>query len=120
MNKEPTKEKDMNTEYTYDIKQFTYNKQTNTLSADAVQLYTHNRYGSMNPNPFPNGKQQFNIKNYETGNHRRFRFVKEDTEKYTYTVTAIEETDKDTQVDWSQQYWLYEAEDGVKCRVYLP
>jgi len=107
----------MNTEDTYDIQQFQYTRETNTLSAEALNLYTSNQ---PNPNPFPNGKQQFNIKNHQTGNHRRFRFVKEDTEKYTYTVTAIEETDKDTQVDWSQQYWLYEAEDGVKCRVYLP
>jgi hypothetical protein len=110
----------MNTEYTYDIQQFTYTRETNTLSAEAIDLYTSNQDGSMNQNPFPNGKQQFIIKNHQTGNHRRFRFTREDTEKYTYTVTAIEETDKDTQVDWSQRYWLYESEDGIKCRVYLP
>ena len=108
----------MNTEYTYDIKQFTYNKQTNTLSADAVQLYTHNRDNSLHPTPFPNGKQQFTIKNYETGNHRRFRFVKEGEMKYTHTVTT-KEGQEETEVT-SQLYWLYESEDGIKCRVYLP
>jgi hypothetical protein len=110
----------MNTEYTYDIKQFQYNKETNALSAEVLDLYTSNQDGSMHPNPFPNGKQQFIIKNYETGNHRRFRFVKEDTEKYAYTVTSTATGQEDIPVDWSQQYWLYEAEDGIKCRVYLP
>jgi len=110
----------MNTEYTYDINQFTYNKETNTLTADAVQLYTHNKDNSLHPNPFPNGKQQFNIKNHQTGNHRRFRFVKEDTEKYAYTVTSTASGQEDIPVDWSQQYWLYESEDGIQCMVYLP
>jgi glutathionylspermidine synthase len=109
----------MNTEYTYDIKQFTYNKQTNTLSADAVQLYTSNQDGSIHQNPFPNGKQQFNIKNYQTGNHRRFRFVKEGELSYLHTVIEKEEEQTDIEVT-SQPYWLYEAEDGVMCRVYLP
>ena len=110
----------MNTEYAYDIKQFTYNKETNTLSAEALNLYTSNQDGSIHPNPFPNGKQQFIIKNHQTGNHRRFRFVKEDTEKYTYTVTSTASGQEDIPVDWSQQYWLYESEDGIQCRVYLP
>jgi hypothetical protein len=108
----------MNTEYTYDINQFTYNKETNTLSAEALDLYTSNQDGSMHPNPFPNGKQQFNIKNYETGNHRGFRFVKEGEMKYTHTVTT-QEGQEEIEIT-SQLYWLYEAEDGVKCRVYLP
>jgi hypothetical protein len=110
----------MNTEYTYDIQQFSYNKETNTLSADVLDLYTSNQDGSMHPNPFPNGKQQFIIKNYETGNHRRFRFVKEGEMKYTHTVTT-QEGQEETEIEiTSQLYWLYESEDGVLCRVYLP
>jgi hypothetical protein len=107
----------MNTEYTYDINQFSYTRETNTLSAEALNLYTSNQ---PNQNPFPNGKQQFNIKNHQTGNHRRFRFLREDTEKYTYTVTSTASEQEDIPVDWSQQYWLYESEDGIQCRVYLP
>lgn len=110
----------MNTEYTYDIQQFQYTRETNTLSAEALNLYTSNQDGSTHTNPFPNGKQQFNIKNHQTGNHRRFRFVREDTEKYTYTVTSTATGQEDIPVDWSQQYWLYESDDGIKCRVYLP
>jgi hypothetical protein len=81
-------------EYRYDIKQFHWNKDTNTFYADAWDLVAHMPDGSIHPEAFPNMKKQFFIQNYKTNGFRRFRFVKDE-----------------------KLNWLFESEDGIKCYI---
>lgn len=90
--------------YKYNINHCGWNPPTNTFYADAWDLYANNRDGSMNPNPFPNGKKEFIIENPKTGGFRRFRFVKEH-----HLSFGID--------DYTQLNWLFESEDGIKCYI---
>jgi hypothetical protein len=91
-------------EYRYDIKQFNWNKDTNTFGADAWDLVAYMPDGSMYPDPFPNRKKDFIIQNPKTGGFRRFRFVKEH-----HLSFGIDE--------YTQLNWLFESEDGIKCYI---
>jgi hypothetical protein len=94
-------------EFRYDIRQFRWVKELNTFFATAWDLVAWINDGSVHPQAFPNGKKQFYIKNYSTGNERRFRFVKEfevicnPYNSFSYTETI----------------WQFESEDGILCDV---
>jgi hypothetical protein len=73
----------------YDIRQFYWNKSTNSFYQDAWNLYPiEGNYHCA----FPNLKQQFFIQNGKTEGFRRFRFIEE---------------------KWPD--WIFESEDGIKC-----
>ena len=93
----------MQTDYTYDIWAFRWNKESNTLSASAWQLFSLNHPDLQEP--FPTQKEQFIIKNNETGGFRRFRFQQE--KRYEL---EIEEGCYAELIDW-----VFESEDGIKC-----
>lgn len=81
----------------YDIRDFTWIKDTNTFFGDGYDLY--NAEGDYR-STFPNGRDQFVIKNYKTENFRRFAFQKEKTDPFgTYRV--------------------FESEDGIRCIINL-
>ena len=82
---------------TYDIHNFKWDIDSNTFYGDAWNLQEVGN-GSYYQFPFPNGKKEFYIKNFETRGFRRFRFVRE------------------LKMDYTNQ-WLFESEDGIKCMV---
>ncbi len=90
-------------EYRYHIKQFVWDKKQNEFFAEAPFLECVLPDGEFHPEAFPNMKGEFYIDNPKTGGFRRFRFVKEnkimDGENYLYTE------------------WIFESEDGIKCRI---
>ncbi len=89
-------------EYSYDVLQFRWNKDTNAFYADAWDLVAWMPDGSTHPEAFPNQKGEFFIHNYKTDGFRRFRFVKEikgDIDGFSYTE------------------WAFESEDGIQCRI---
>jgi hypothetical protein len=49
-------------------------------------------------------KRQFYIKNYQTGNERRFRFVTE--------FENVHPTEQ-----WSETIWQFQSEDGILCNI---
>ena len=77
----------------YSIDSFKWEKGDNSFYANEVALYTSE--GDFKCT-FPNGKRQLYIKNYKTGNFRRFRFLKE----------------KDTTLE-------YISEDNIYCKIYI-
>lgn len=89
-------------EYRYHIRQFVWNKDTNSFYADAPFLECVLPDGNYHPEAFPNMKGQFIIDNPKTGGFRRFRFVKD-------IVGNIGEQ--------SFTEWLFESEDGIECRI---
>ena len=94
-------------EFRYDIRQFRWVKDMNTFFATAWDLVAWMSDGSVHPEAFPNGKKQFYIKNYRTGNERRFRFVKEFEVMFnSYDIPSYTET-----------IWQFESEDGILCDV---
>jgi hypothetical protein len=98
-------------EYRYEIEDFNWNKETNTFYADAWNLMCQLPDGSIHPEVFPNGKKEFYIHNNSTGGFRRFRFLKESTEKFT-------PMDSDgNYFEFELSSWLFESEDGIKCSI---
>jgi hypothetical protein len=94
-------------QFTYDIKQFRWSKLLNTFFADAWDLVAWMEDGITHPEAFPNMKRQFYIKNYRTGNERRFRFVKEfATMCSPYNAFTYSET-----------IWQFQSEDGILCNI---
>jgi len=89
-------------EYRYHIRQFVWNKDTNSFYADAPFLECVLPDGNYHPEAFPNMKGEFIIDNPKTGGFRRFRFVKE----ITANIDGIQFTE-----------WLFESEDGIECRI---
>ena len=84
----------MNTVH-YDIRDFKWVGLNNTFYGDAWDLYdAEGDYRSA----FPNEKKQFVIKNYQTGNFRRFTFLKEIEDPFG----------KD---------WVFISEDGIQCQI---
>jgi hypothetical protein len=90
-------------EYRYHIRQFVWDKKQNEFFAEAPFLECVLPDGEFHPEAFPNMRGEFYIDNPKTGGFRRFRFVKEnkimDGENYLYTE------------------WIFESEDGIKCRI---
>jgi hypothetical protein len=90
-------------EYRYHIRQFIWDKKQNEFFAEAPFLECVLPDGEFHPEAFPNMRGEFYIDNPKTGGFRRFRFVKEnkimDGENYLYTE------------------WIFESEDGIKCRI---
>jgi hypothetical protein len=84
----------MNTVH-YDIHDFKWVKETNTFYGDGWDLYDAEGYYRQ---PFPNQRKQFIIKNYQTGNFRRFRFSHEISDPFG-------------------NEWVFESEDGIKCQI---
>jgi hypothetical protein len=82
---------------TYDIYSFQWDSDSKTFYGDAWNL-VEVEHGTYYQVAFPNGKQQFFIKNYHTNEFRRFRFLKEIETEYTFE-------------------WLFESEDGIKCMI---
>ena len=91
-------------EYKYHIDQFIWNKDENTFFAEAPFLHCQLPDGNIHPEAFPNMKKQFFIVNTDTGGFRRFRFVEE-------IVSEFEET------QFTQIEWVFESEDGIKCKI---
>jgi hypothetical protein len=89
-------------EYRYHIRQFVWNKDTNSFYAEAPFLECVLPDGNYHPEAFPNMKGEFIIDNPKTGGFRRFRFVKE----ITANIDGIQFTE-----------WLFESEDGIECRI---
>lgn len=59
---------------TYDIRHFHWMEEINTFSGNAYELFDSEGYYY---DSFPNRRKQFIIKNYKTGNFRRFRHYKD-------------------------------------------
>lgn len=87
-------------EYSYDIRQFAWNKRDREFHADAYNLECLLPDGLIHPEAFPNQKQQFFIHNYKTGGFRRFRYIGDNK----FEVDGFEYTQ-----------WVFESEDGIKC-----
>lgn len=94
----------MTHQFRYDIQQFKWVKELNTFFACGWDLVAWMPDGLTHPEAFPNMKKQFYIKNYRTGNERRFRFVKE------FDIEIENE-------QWSETIWQFESEDGIMCNV---
>lgn len=96
-------------EYRYHIRQFVWDKKQNEFFAEAPFLECVMPDGNIHPEAFPNMKKQFFIDNPKTGGFRRFRFVKEN---------VIETTDGESeQMYYLYTEWIFESEDGIKCRI---
>lgn len=89
-------------EYRYHIRQFVWNKDTNSFYAQAPFLECVMPDGNYHPEAFPNMKGQFFIDNPKTGGFRRFRFVKE----ITGNIDGFHYTE-----------WVFESEDKIECRI---
>ena len=74
----------------YDIRDFKWVKDGNIFYGDGFDLY--DAEGDYRQ-PFPNSRRQFVIKNYKTGNFRRFTFQFETTDPFGtyYTYTSEDE-----------------------------
>jgi len=92
---------------TYDIKDFTWNQETNTFYADAWNLDPINGHYLY---AFPSQRQQFYIQNQETGNFRRFRFVKEQVD--TVDIPSMEES-----YSCTITAWIFTSDDGILCNI---
>jgi hypothetical protein len=97
-------------EYKYHIDQFFWNKDENTFFAEACFLDCQMSDGNIHPEAFPNMKKQFFIVNTDTGGFRRFRFVEEIT---NWLIDENERT-KYEMIDW-----VFESEDGIKCKIVI-
>ena len=89
-------------EYRYHIRQFVWNKDTNSFYGQAPFLECVMPDGNIHPEVFPNMKKQFIIDNPKTGGFRRFKFVKE----ITSNIGEMQFTE-----------WLFESEDKIECRI---
>ena len=97
--------------YEYDIRQFVWNKELNTFFADGWNLCAFLPDNSMHPEAFPNGKKQFYIKNYKTGNSRRFRFT-----GVAENAHLIEMGNGDV-IQLEETVWKFKSEDGILCEI---
>lgn len=100
--------------YYYDIRNFTWNKEKNTFYGEAPHLECIMPDGNIHPEAFPNGKEQFFIQNFETGGFRRFRFVKEEIESFSFPLMVdggYEEHNYDI------KYWVFKSDDDIYCRI---
>lgn len=91
----------------YDINQFKWVKSENAFFANAIDLY--DIIDDYYHTPFPNGKSEFFIQNFDTGGFRRFRFVKEVSENHTLTDNDIEQ--------FTITWFLFKSEDGIECYI---
>jgi hypothetical protein len=91
----------VNKKYEYDIGQFHWSQQDNSFYGDAAFLYLDNQD---HPEPFPNQKKSFYIKNNGSGNFRMFTFVKEDSWEDQLTGDIYE-------------VFQFISEDGINCNV---
>ncbi len=100
-------------DYKYDIRNFFWNKELNTFFAQGWDLVAELPDGSIHPEAFPNGKEEFYIHNYQTGGFRRFRFVDTLIEHYvdTYEDGSFSEFEVNS--------LLFESEDGIKCNIII-
>jgi hypothetical protein len=89
-------------EYRYHIRQFVWNKDTNSFYGQAPFLECVMPDGNIHPEAFPNMKKQFIIDNPKTGGFRRFKFLKE----ITSNIGEMQFTE-----------WLFESEDKIECRI---
>ena len=87
-------------EYRYDIRQFSWNKETNSFYSEAYYLECSMSDGTIHREAFPNQKGQFFIHNYKTGGFRRFRYIGDN--KF-----------KSNEFEYTE--WIFESEDGIKC-----
>lgn len=95
-------------EYRYDVSQFVWDKKQNEFFAEACFLECVMPDGTIHPEAFPNMKKQFFIDNSKTGGFRRFRFVNEE---------AIETIDGENGQMYLYTQWVFESEDGIKCKI---
>ncbi len=89
-------------DYRYHIRQFVWNKDTNSFYGEAPHLESVMPDGNIHPEAFPNQKKQFFIDNPKTGGFRRFRYVRDivgNIDGHTFTE------------------WLFQSEDGIECRI---
>lgn len=78
---------------TYDIRDFFWDKESNTFHAIDTNLHdVENRYLYA----FPSGREQFVIANFQTGNFRRFRLKRDFEDLLEFT-----------------------SEDEILCRVWI-
>lgn len=97
-------------EYYYNINQFKWSQSENMFYAFAPNLETILPDNTIHPYAFANMKEQFYIINYASGGRRRFTFVKEGT---------VALSDLDLDIEYDATYWLFESEDGIKCKVWI-
>ena len=97
-------------DYRYHIRQFNWNKDANTFYAEAPYLECVMPGGDIHPEAFPNMKKQFYIDNPKTGGFRRFRFVKEEM------MYSNDENEMGVELYQFTQ-WVFESEDGIKCKI---
>jgi hypothetical protein len=121
----------------YDINDFRWSKTDNSFYADANYLYpchisvakrntpttpeiyfeNLSEFSEYYKSAFPNGKDKFYIKNFNTNNFREFIFKEESVSHF------IEKSDPDYGI---QEYtveetvWIYKSEDGILCKIALP
>ena len=89
-------------DYRYHIRQFVWNKDTNSFYAEAPHLESIMPDGNIHPEAFPNQKREFFIDNPKTGGFRRFRYVRD----------IVGNIDEQTFTEW-----LFQSEDGIECRI---
>ncbi len=89
-------------DYRYHIRQFVWNKDTNSFYGEAPHLESVMPDGNIHPEAFPNQKRQFFIDNPKTGGFRRFRYVRD----------IVGNIDGQTFTEW-----LFQSEDGIECRI---
>jgi hypothetical protein len=95
-------------EYRYHINQFSWNKELNEFFAEAPFLHCQLSDNSIHPEAFPNKKGEFFIDNPKTGEFRRFRFVEE-------TINWL--IDENEHTKYEMVDWIFESEDGIKCKI---
>ena len=72
----------------YDIRDFKWSKKDNTFYGDGWDLYASEPdYFEV----FPSKRKQFVIKNYKTGNFRRFTFLKEISDPFGNDLVFVSE-----------------------------
>ena len=89
-------------DYRYHIRQFVWNKDTNSFYGEAPHLESVMPDGNIHPEAFPNQKRQFFIDNPKTGGFRRFRYVRD----IVGNISGQNFTE-----------WLFQSEDGIECRI---
>lgn len=96
-------------EYYYEISQFFWDKAENAFYSEGWNLHAELKDGTIHPEAFPNGKQQFTIRNSATGGFRRFTFSDSVTEYFTDSEGGY----------WEIDNWVFESEDGIKCYIMI-
>jgi hypothetical protein len=78
----------------YDVSDFKWDKESRTFSSSFKNLIRKDYFGLPIIGDFQMSKRQFYIRNYETGNQMRFRFIGEYNLTFGFYKFSSEEMDK--------------------------